>query len=172
MYRLKKKALLTDQVVVIETNIDDMSAEILGYTVGKLFDFGALDVFAIPIFMKKNRPATLLSIIANPDNVESLVECVLRETTTFGVRMHTSERIKLSREFVTVPTPYGDVRIKQGFYQGELLKAIPEYEDCARLAETHGVPLQTVYQAAEQIASQNTPEHHSTLISSLPEVEA
>ncbi len=155
----KQSAPLTDQITILETNIDDMPAEILGYVSEKLFELGALDVFTVPVFMKKNRPATLLTIIAESGDAQKFVDCVLRETTTFGVRFYTSDRVKLAREVETVTTPYGDIRIKKGYHRGQLLKAVPEYADCSRLARECGIPFRTVYQAAEQAATRT---HSST----------
>ena len=144
----KESGLESDQVYLIETNLDDMSPEIAGYLTELLFEKGALDVFLTSILMKKGRPAAKLSILAVPELRESLTEVVLRETTTFGVRCHAVERSKLARDFIEVRTRWGTVRAKRGYMDGEPIKAVPEYEDCKRIAEEHGVPFREVYQEA------------------------
>ena len=114
----------------------------------QLFDRGALDVFMTPIFMKKSRPATKLSVLCTPTLRNTLSEMLLVETTTFGVRSYTAERSKLTRDFVDIQTRWGTVRAKCGYLEGQLVKTVPEYEDCKRLAEQHGVPLREVYEEA------------------------
>ena len=137
-----------DQVYMIETNLDDMSPEITGYLMEKLFESGALDAFLTSILMKKGRPATKLSVLATSDLRESLIEVILTETTTFGVRCYVVERSKLARDFVEVQTQWGIVRAKRGHMNGRLIKAVPEYEDCKRIAEKNRVPLRQVYEEA------------------------
>ena len=133
---------------MIETNIDDMSPEITGYVMDKLFEGGALDVFLTPIFMKKNRPATMLSVLCTQERVETLTEVILAETTTFGIRRYTVERSKLARDLVEVQTRWGVVRVKRGYWGDELIKAVPEYEDCKQLAEENDVSLRQVFEEA------------------------
>jgi len=140
----------SDEITVLETNIDDMSPETYGYVMEKLFQEGALDVFFTPIFMKKNRPAIKLTVLTHSQNKEKICNCIISETTTFGVRFYETERKKLSREFVTVDTQYGEVRMKLGKLDDEVIKAMCEYEDCKRLAEENGVTIKSVYQAAEE----------------------
>lgn len=146
----EKKAisLESDQVYLIETNLDDMSPEIAGYLTELLFEKGALDVFLTSILMKKGRPATKLSLLAAPDLRESLTQVVLSETTTFGVRCHLVERSKLSRDFIEVQTRWGMVRAKRGYMDGDPIKTVPEYEDCKRIAEEQSVPFRQVYEEA------------------------
>ena len=144
----KEDSLGSDQVCLIETNLDDMSPEIAGYLTELLFEKGALDVFLTSILMKKGRPATKLSLLVAPDLRESLTQVVLSETTTFGVRCHFVERSKLSRDFIEVQTRWGTVRAKRGFMDGKPIKTVPEYEDCKRIAEEHGVPFRQVYEEA------------------------
>ena len=114
----------------------------------QLFERGALDVFMTPIFMKKGRPATKLSVLCTPTLRNTLSEMLLLETTTFGVRCYTAERLKLTRDFVDIETRWGTVRAKCGYLEGQLIKTVPEYEDCKQLAEQHGVPLREIYEAA------------------------
>ena len=147
----KASSLESDQVYLIETNLDDMSPEIAGYLTELLFEKGAVDVFLTSILMKKGRPATKLSLLAAPDLRESLIQVVLRETTTFGLRCHVVERSKLARDFIEVRTRWGTVRAKRGYMDGEPIKAVPEYEDCKHIAEKHGVPFRQVYQEAMRV---------------------
>ncbi|HJZ59866.1 MAG TPA: nickel pincer cofactor biosynthesis protein LarC [Gemmataceae bacterium] len=136
-----------DTVVVLETNLDDAPPEVLGYCFERLFATGALDVFAVPIQMKKNRPGLLLSVIAEAARVPELEAILFRETGTFGVRRHTAERTKLRREAVTVQTPWGPVKAKRGWRSDGFEVIAPEFEDCARVAREHAVPLRDVYAA-------------------------
>jgi uncharacterized protein (DUF111 family) len=140
----------TDTVAVIETNIDDISAEILGHFVEKALTSGALDVFHTPLQMKKNRPGVLLTVLCPESEADTFAELILRETSAFGVRCHRAMRRKLRREFVTVNTPLGTVTVKIGRLDGKALHATPEYESCRALAEQIGVPLKDVYEAAMQ----------------------
>ena len=114
----------------------------------QLFEQGALDVFMTPIFMKKGRPATKLSVLSTSTLRDTLSEMLLLETTTFGVRCYTVERLKLTRDFVDIQTRWGTVRAKCGYLEDRLIKTVPEYEDCKELAERHGVPLRKVYEEA------------------------
>ena len=138
----------TDTVDIIETNVDDMSPEITGYVTSQLFERGALDVFLIPIFMKKGRPATQITVLCPTARRDELIELLLTETTTFGVRLSSADRIKLRRDFVQVATQWGEVQAKRGYLNGTLIKTVPEYEDCKRLAEQNSVPLRQVYTEA------------------------
>ena len=143
----------TDTVWVLETNLDDTPAEVIGYCFERLFAAGALDVFTTPIQMKKNRPGVLLSVLAPESAVAELEAVLFRETGTFGVRRHRTERHKLRREACTIPTPWGPVQGKRGWREGGPEVVTPEYEDCARLARERGVPLREVF-AAARAASQ------------------
>jgi pyridinium-3,5-bisthiocarboxylic acid mononucleotide nickel chelatase len=134
--------------VLLETNIDDQPAEQLAYAVEQLLALGALDAWLAPIQMKKGRVGTLLSALAPAELEQAAVALIMRETTTLGVRRRMVERHICEREIVTVATPLGAVRVKRKRWQGEDLGAAPEYEDCARLARDHGVPLQDVYRLA------------------------
>lgn len=127
-------------VAVIEANIDDSSPEVLGYAMERLLEAGALDVTLAPLIMKKNRPGTRLSVIARPEDQETLARLVLEETSTLGVRIYAAERRLGARHTVEVETRYGQVRVKvtqDGHYA-------PEYEDCRRLALASGAPLRDV----------------------------
>ena len=132
------------RVVVMEAEIDDMDPQIFGMLIDRLLTEGALDVYYTSIQMKKNRPGTLLSIVAPPDARERLTTTVFRETTTIGVRYREMNRECLERESVTVETPFGPVGVKIARRGGELMNASPEFEDCARIAAAHGRPVKDV----------------------------
>ncbi len=132
---------------VLETNVDDLNPETYDYVMARLFAAGALDVYLTPVQMKKNRPATLLSVLCRPAAVDALSEILFAETSTLGIRRHDVSRACLPREIRAVDTPYGPIRMKVARW-GEREKAAPEYEDCRRAAEAHGAPLREVYLAA------------------------
>lgn len=138
----------SDTVWVLEANIDDLNPEILGQFIETALEAGALDVFHTPIQMKKNRPGVLLTVLCREDQADRFTEMMLRETSSFGVRRHASERRKLAREFSQVRTPYGEVTVKTGRLDGKLVQAAPEFESCKKTAASAGVPLKTVYEAA------------------------
>ena len=141
----------TDTITQIETNLDDLSPEIVGATLDKLLAAGALDAFFIPVQMKKNRPGILLTVLCEPAAVERMADVIFRETTSFGLRLSEKRRLKLERRFVTVPTVYGEIQVKRGLdTQGTPLQAAPEYESCRAAAERAGVALREVYAAAIQ----------------------
>jgi len=141
-----------DEVFVIQTNLDDMSPEWVGYLFDRLFEAGAVDVFTTPVQMKKSRPGIVLTTLAPEEAVPRIEEALFDETTTFGVRKHRVERRKLAREIRRVHTRYGDVRVKIGRLAGQVKSAAPEYEDCRALAEKHRVPLRAMYDAAAAAA--------------------
>ena len=133
---------------MLETNLDDINAEILGNFVEKALAAGALDVFHTAIQMKKNRPGVLLTVLCAEADADKFAELLLRETSAFGVRRYAAERRKLRREFVTVQTPHGAVTVKVGRLDGKVLQAAPEFESCRKLAEQAKVPIKEVYEAA------------------------
>ncbi len=135
-----------DEVVVIETNLDNVSGEILGGVMERLFQAGALDVTYTPVQMKKNRPATQISVIVPPDLAEPLSLLLLRETTTLGVRLSRWQRLKAERRQEVVETPLGNVWVKVKRLGGRVVSVSPEYEECARLAAEHSLPLREVYE--------------------------
>ncbi|WP_026486557.1 nickel pincer cofactor biosynthesis protein LarC2 [Caldanaerobius polysaccharolyticus] len=134
-----------EHLVLLETNIDDMNPEYYQYIMQRLFDGGALDVFLTPIIMKKERPAVKLSVLCEPDSADAMKDIVFRETTTFGIRIFEIQREKLDRSFAKVSTSYGEIKVKNGFLKGELVKSVPEYEDVKKAAAAHGVPIGKVY---------------------------
>jgi uncharacterized protein (TIGR00299 family) protein len=139
----------TDTIWQLETNLDDTTAEIIGYCTDRLFDAGALDVYTTPIQMKKNRPATLLAVLCSAELVPQVEQILFRETGTFGIRKHAVTRAKLNREARDVTTPWGMVRGKLGWNE-KVRVFTPEYDDCARIAREQNVSLQTVYQAVRR----------------------
>jgi uncharacterized protein (TIGR00299 family) protein len=141
-----------DTVAVLETNLDDISSEVLGAFMEKTLSAGALDVFHTAIQMKKNRPGVLVSVLCAEADADRFSEMILRETSAFGVRRTLAERRKLAREFTTVRTIYGDVTLKIGRLDGAVLHRSPEFESCRKLAESAGVPVQAVYHAAIRAA--------------------
>ena len=144
---------LSDCLVIIETNIDDMNPELYEPVQQLLFDAGALDVWTTAISMKKGRPATQLSVLAAQADEPALATILLRQTTTLGVRVYPVRRHVAAREIETVSTPYGSVRVKLKCVDGQTVGAKPEFEDCRRLAAATGAPLPVVYAAAQAAAS-------------------
>jgi uncharacterized protein (TIGR00299 family) protein len=138
----------TDTIAVLETNLDDVTAEVLGHFVERALRAGALDVFYTPVQMKKSRPAILLTVLCLQGDLEKFCELILLETSSFGVRTHLAERKKLRREIVSVRTAFGEVAVKIGRLDGKLVQAAPEFEACKKLAGEKNVPLKAVYEAA------------------------
>jgi uncharacterized protein (TIGR00299 family) protein len=132
------------RVVVMECEIDDMNPQIYGVLMDRLYEAGALDVFYAPVQMKKNRPGTLMTIIARPDERDPLIDLVFHETTTIGVRFHEMSRQCLDRETVNVATALGEVRFKVARQAGRVLNAQPEFDDLVRLAREHARPVKEV----------------------------
>jgi uncharacterized protein (TIGR00299 family) protein len=134
-----------DEMVVMETNIDDMNPEFYDYVLDRLFAAGARDVSLAPIQMKKNRPATLLQIIAEPDLLGKLSEIIFRETSTIGLRYYPVKRVILKRNASTVKTRFGTVKVKIIEQPDGITRATPEYEDLRRIAEAKNIPLKVLY---------------------------
>ena len=141
------------RLVMIETNIDDMNPEIFGYLMERLFEDGALDVFWVPVFMKKNRPGTMVQVLCGPLDRERVVGRILAETSSLGVRFYEVYRTALERELVEMPSPFGPVRVKKikGFTGGD--RIVPEYEVCRSIARERQLPLQEVYAAILKAAA-------------------
>lgn len=133
------------ELLLLETNIDDMSPELCGYVMERLFERGALDVWFTPIQMKKNRPAVMLSVLISPAAEGAMVDTILRETTTFGLRVQRVERRTADRETMQFDSSLGRVALKLKRLHGEIAGTAPEYEDCRRIAIESGLPLQEVY---------------------------
>jgi uncharacterized protein (DUF111 family) len=145
-------------VTVIEANIDDLNAQVFGHLMEVVLAAGALDIFYTPAQMKKNRPGVLLTLLCKPEDRERMCEIIFRETTTLGVRYRNERREILRREFVTVETEYGQIRIKVSRARdGRVMNFSPEFEDCRSAAEKHQIGLRAA-QAAAMLAFHNA-EH-------------
>ena len=142
--------LLVDEVRVIETHIDDMNPELLGFLMERLFDEGALDVAFSPLQMKKNRPAVKLTVIAPPPLLLHLTRIILLESTAIGVRHYPAERLKLERTAEIRQTTLGAIRVKVLWEAGSVVRVSPEFEECRRLAQETGTPLAEVYRLVER----------------------
>jgi pyridinium-3,5-bisthiocarboxylic acid mononucleotide nickel chelatase len=138
----------SDEIIQIETNLDDLSPELAGAAMERLFAAGALDVFFTAAQMKKNRPGFVLTVLCSEEKSSELARILLTETTAFGVRMHRAQRMKLRREFQVRETPYGPVCVKLGLLGNELVQAVPEYESCREVARRAGVSVRDVHIAA------------------------
>jgi hypothetical protein len=140
-----------DEVVVLETNLDDLTPEMLPAVLEEAMAAGALDAFVTPVLMKKGRPGYLVTASADPASAEKVAAALFRETTTFGVRRHLCPRWKLAREIREVDSPWGKVRVKVGDLGGGMLRVAPEYESCRAVADRTGTPLVEVYRKLETI---------------------
>ena len=138
----------TDTITRIETNLDDVSSEITGATVDKLFAAGALDVFLTSIQMKKNRPGVLLTVLCEEAGLSKMADLLFNETTSFGLRIERIQRWKLDRKFTKVATPFGVIIMKIGLRGDEVVQAAPEFESCREASERTGKPLRVIYEAA------------------------
>ena len=141
-------ACQADDVWLVETNIDDLSPEIIAYACERLFAAGAVDVFTCPIGMKKGRQGVLVRVIVHDDRLDAVEATLFNETSTLGVRRYRAERSKLTRREATMSTRFGDVRVKIAEHAGQVVNVAPEYEDCRQAAEQAGVALRKVYEAA------------------------
>ncbi len=137
-----------DRVVVLECALDDATPQLLAHAMELAMEQGALDAMAAPVTMKKGRPGTLLTLLCRPDRENALTRLLFRETTTLGIRRREEDRAILEREFVTVDTRFGKIRLKLASAAGEILNAMPEYEDCRRAAREHDIPLRAAMEAA------------------------
>lgn len=138
----------TERLLVVETNIDDMSPQLYGHVMDQALRLGALDCFFTPVQMKKNRPGVLISVLCRLADRDTICRLLLAETTTLGVRYYEVMRRALQRETVSVETVYGPIDVKVARMNGSVVKEMPEYEQCRRAAEVAKVPLQVVEQAA------------------------
>jgi uncharacterized protein (TIGR00299 family) protein len=143
----------SETITVLEANLDDLNPQVFGYVMDRLLEEGALDAFAMPVQMKKNRPGTLLTVLCKPEDAGKLTQIIFTETTTLGVRRRDETRQTLARRWENVRTQWGDVRIKIASMNGTVTNYAPEYEDCKRLAAEHHVPLKTVMQEAARAYS-------------------
>lgn len=146
-----KDDYVSDEAMLIETNIDDMNPEFYDYIMDKLFVQGALDVFLTPIHMKKNRPAHMLSIIVYKQNLKEILEILFSESTTLGVRLREIKRLRLDQQNFIAETKYGKIKVKTAMFKGEIKNIAPEYEDCKKMAKQHQVPLKEVYEEVKRV---------------------
>jgi len=147
------QGLQTDQIEIIETSIDDMNPELFGYLMNQLFEDGALDVCWIPIYMKKNRPGTMLQVLCKNDRRDILIHRILSETTTLGVRFYESRRRLLWRDQQEVETSYGRIAVKRVKDPKGNIRIIPEYEVCQKIAREQDLPLRIVYDTVAREAA-------------------
>jgi len=148
--------VLDEDIIVLEANLDDMSPQVYGYFAERALEAGALDVFSIPVQMKKNRPGQLVMVLCKPADREKLSDLLFRETTTLGVRQSNVKRRTLQRESIAVETSFGSIRMKIARLNGQILNVAPEYEDCQKVAAERGVPLkQVLAEAAFQFQKLN-----------------
>lgn len=140
-----------DPVTVLEATIDDLSPQVFGYLFDRALAAGALDIFTIPVQMKKSRPGLLLTVLCQPQHRDQLARLIFAETTTLGIRIHDEQRYCLARRHVSVNTPWGEVRVKLASLNGDVTNYSPEYEDCRRIAEQHNIPLKTVIHEAVRL---------------------
>lgn len=136
-----------ESLVLVESCIDDMNPEIFSYLMDMLFADGALDVYWVPVQMKKNRPGTLVNVLCAPDRKEAVVQRILAETTSLGVRFHEVRRTALVRQCVEVPSPFGKIQVKKVMNMDGGVRFVPEYEVCRQIARERNLPLQQVYEA-------------------------
>ncbi|AOV08593.1 nickel insertion protein [Sporosarcina ureilytica] len=134
-----------DAMFKVEVNLDDISGEILGYVLDLLIEAGANDVYYTPIYMKKNRPAILLQLLCSESKLNKMKDILFRETTTLGVRYYPLTVHRMERSFRKVSTKWGEVTVKEGILDGQVIKSSPEYEECKEIAEVNHVPLKQVY---------------------------
>ena len=139
-----------ERLLMLECNLDDLNPEIMPYVLEKLLAAGALDAWLQPVVMKKGRPAQTLKVLCSPEQRQVMEQIMFTQTTTLGVRAYYVERTALERRWKTVQTPWGEVRVKEGLLDGKVVNAVPEFEDCKKIAEANGVPLKAVETAALQ----------------------
>lgn len=151
-----KSSFPGDRVVVLECAVDDATPQVLAYAMELALEQGALDVMAAGVTMKKGRLGTLLTVLCRPDAESAIARLLFRETTTLGIRRREEGRAILDREFITVDTRYGKIRIKIASVAGEILNAMPEYEDCRRAAREQGIPLRAAMEAALAVWTEET----------------
>jgi uncharacterized protein (TIGR00299 family) protein len=135
-------------ITALEANLDDLNPQVFGYAMDRLLEEGALDVFGIPLQMKKNRPGMLLTVLCKPEDAARLSLLIFAETSTLGIRRRDEQRHALTRKWITVSTQWGGVRVKVANMNGTITNCAPEYEDCRRIAAENHVPLKDVMQAA------------------------
>jgi len=147
---------IDEEMIKLEVNLDDTTGEWLGYVLDLLLEQGANDVYYSPIYMKKNRPGVLLSVLCSVHSLEPIKEIIFRETTTLGIRYYPLTVHRLERSFVKAVTELGEVTVKIGIFQGQTMQWAPEYEECKSLAQKHQLPLKEVYDMVRQAYSSSS----------------
>ncbi len=150
--KIDKTKYEKDEVILIETNLDNMNPEFFDYTTEMLLKQGALDVFMTPVLMKKNRPGTMLSVLTAPDKLDEILSIIFAETTTLGVRIQHLERKILLRETIRVKTRFGQINVKLSKVGEQIKNIAPEYEDCKKIAAKKAIPLKDIYDEAKRAA--------------------
>jgi len=140
-----------EHVWSVQTNLDDMQPQWFGPVMEKLFAAGALDVFFIPIQMKKNRPGTIIEVLSDDTCLDAITNILFSDTTTFGLRMQRVQRRTLEREIRKLKTPFGPIRFKIGSLGGKRIKSVPEFEDCMAASRKHRIPLSDIYKRLAKI---------------------
>ncbi len=141
-----QRGVQNDRLLIVETCIDDMNPEVFGFLMERLFEDGALDVYWIPVFMKKNRPGTMVQVLCRMDQKETIANRIFKETTSIGVRYYEAFRSFLSREQVEIETAFGPVAVKKVKNPDGSIRVVPEYEACKRIALDKNLPLRSVYE--------------------------
>jgi uncharacterized protein (TIGR00299 family) protein len=149
----------TETISVLEANLDDLNPQVFGYVMDRLLEEGALDVFGMPVQMKKNRPGSLLTVLCKTEDANKITDLIFAETTTLGVRRREESRQTLARRWESVRIEWGEVRIKIASMNGTVTNYAPEYEDCRRIAAEHHVPLKTVMQEATRAYAGRSEKH-------------
>jgi uncharacterized protein (TIGR00299 family) protein len=134
-----------ETVVILESNLDDTNPEWLGFLMERLFEAGALDVVFVPVHMKKNRPAVLVHVTGKPQHRDQLIGILFSESTTLGVRFHTTQRRVLERSSAEIDSPWGTMKVKKVFRPDGSFQLLPEFEECRRIAKEKGIPLRDIY---------------------------
>ena len=148
------KDYVTEPITLLETNIDDMNPQLYDHIMEKLLETGALDVFLTPVQMKKNRPGTVLSVVARIEDVEKLLDIILSESTTLGVRVDEMQRRSLLRSSRVIKTGYGRIRVKVARRSHGVSTMVPEYDDCRKAAKRYDVPISQIYAEVQRVISE------------------
>ncbi|MFO7850220.1 MAG: nickel insertion protein, partial [Spirochaetia bacterium] len=135
------------EALMMECNIDDMNPELYDHVLTTLFKAGVKECYLTPVYMKKNRPGMLLTVMTVPENRDTIRDLIFRETTTAGIREYPVKQTMLERSLDTMQTPFGEVRVKSLYYQGKCISKKPEYDDVKALADSSGVPLKEIYRS-------------------------
>jgi uncharacterized protein (TIGR00299 family) protein len=147
--------LQTDQIIILETCIDDMNPELFGFLMERIFEDGALDIYWIPVQMKKNRPGTMVQVLCKEDRKDNLIRRLLAETTSLGIRYYPAYRQVLARDQMTITTSFGEIRVKRIKDQEGNTRLIPEYEVCKEIALQNKIPLRVVYDTIAKEAAES-----------------